>query len=205
MSQLRVNLQNYKVLFLAVTAVLALLVASPALQRLLMLPPTEFFSELSLLGSGHLATNYPFNITRNEYYNVFLGIGNNLGDCTYYQVQVKFRNETQPAADSFDRTPSSLPSLYNLTVFVANKEKWELPVVFSFDYEYFENLSQISFSRIIFNGLELNLHDYSAAWNSLKNEFSGTLFLELWIYNSTVSRFQYHERFVSLHLNMTVS
>jgi hypothetical protein len=199
-----VNLQEYSVLFVVLICVSALLVASPALQSLLVLPQTEFFSELWILGSGHLAKDYPFNITRNEYYSVFLGIGNHLGTCGYYQVEVKFRNETQSAPDSFNHTPSGLPSLYNFTVFVADKESWESLTVFSLDYQYVESLNQISFNRLIFNDLSLDLHGYSASWNSTRNEFAGTLFLELWIYNSTLQDFQYHERFVSLHLNMTV-
>jgi hypothetical protein len=199
------NLQKYKALFLVVISVLSLLVASPALQRLLFLPQTQLFSELTLLGSSHLATDYPYNITRNKYYSVFLGIGNHLGECAYYQVQVKFRNETQSAADSFNRAPSSLPSLYNFTVFVANKESWESLLAFSIDYEYIEALAQINFNTLIFNGSRLGIRGYSAAWDSQSDEFSGTLFMELWIYNTTLSSFQYHERFVSLHLNMTVN
>ena len=53
------NLQEYKVLLLVVTAVLALLVASPALERLLIYPQTEFFTEISLLGPEHMTENFP--------------------------------------------------------------------------------------------------------------------------------------------------
>ena len=84
-----------------VTAVLALLVASPALQQVLVYPRTEFFTELSLLGPWSMAENYPYNITNGENYSVFLGVANQLGSCAYYQVEVKFRNETQSAPDSF--------------------------------------------------------------------------------------------------------
>src|SRR3972149_12090554 len=109
--QVQMNLQEYKILFLVIVSVSALLVASPALQRLLVYPQTEFFTELWLLGPEQKAENYPFNITRNENYNVFLGVANHLGHCAYYQIQVKFRNQTLSAADSFNRTPSSLQSL----------------------------------------------------------------------------------------------
>ena len=47
-----VNLQQYKTLLLVVTAILSLLVASPALERLLVYPQTEFFTELWILGPG---------------------------------------------------------------------------------------------------------------------------------------------------------
>ena len=183
---------------------MALLVASPALQRLLVYPQTDFFTELWLLGPQHKAENYPFNITRNQNYDVFLGIENHLGHCGYYLVQVKFRNQTQPAADSFNHTPSSLPSLYNIAAFVADKETWELPVHFSFDYTYDENLTQVIFNRLIFNDVALDINGSSAAWYPQKSSFFGNLFFELWISDAT-GNFHYHERFVGLVLNMTLA
>jgi len=199
-----VKLQEYKVLFIVIVSVSALLVASPALQRLLIYPQTEFFTELWLLGPEHKGENYPFNITRNENYNVFLGIGNYLGHCAYYVVQVKFRNLTQPAADSFNRTSSSLLSLYNITAIVADKETLEIPIVFSFDYAYNENFSQVNFDRLMFNNVVLNLSEYSTAWDPQANRFFGNLFFELWIYNDTIDTLQYLERYTDLKFNMTV-
>ncbi|RLI41503.1 hypothetical protein DRO59_06810 [Candidatus Bathyarchaeota archaeon] len=91
--------------------------------RVLIYPRTEFFTELWILDSNHRAENYPFNITRNQNCNVFLGIGNHLGYCAYYLVEVKFRNQTQPEPTNFgpigNRTPNPLPSLFNITAFVA--------------------------------------------------------------------------------------
>ena len=141
------NLTQYKALFFVVTAVLALFVVSPALQRVLVLPQTEFFTEVSLLGPEHRAENYPHNITSGENYSVNLDITNNLGYCAYYQIEVKFRNETQSAPDSFNRTYSSLPSLSNLNVFVADKESFEMPVNFAFDYS-FRNVSRTIYNNI---------------------------------------------------------
>lgn len=203
------NLTKYKALFIAVTAVLALLVASPALQRVLVYPRTEFFTELSLLGPGHMAENYPYDITRNDNYTIFLGVSNQLGYCAYYQVEVKFRNETQSAPDSFNRTPSSLPSLYNLTAFVADRESLEIPVNFAFDYSFRSvtaaniTLLQANFNSLSVNGETLNLQGYSSDWNPQTNVFFGNLVFELWMYNSTFGNFQYNERFVDLNLNMT--
>jgi hypothetical protein len=226
-----VNLTQYKTLFIVVTAVLALLVASPALQRVLVYPQTEFFTGLSLLGPGHMAENYPHNITDGQDYSVFLGIANQLGACAYYQVEVKFRNATQPAPDNLNGTPSSMPSLYNLPVFVADKQNLEIPVNFGFNYSFqsvartvsvsvtvpggpgqnatieqrTENITllQANFGSLNFNGETLNLHGYSSDWNSQTNVFYGNLIFELWIYNATIGSFQYNQRFVDLKLNMT--
>jgi hypothetical protein len=224
------NLQGYSALILVVTAVLALLVASPALERVLVYPQTEFFTELYLLGPSHMGEGYPSNLTNGVNYNVFLDIVNQLGSCAYYQVEVKFLNETQSAPDIFNRTPSSLPSLYNMTVFVADKEKFEAPVDFAFNYSFsnvtrivYSNVTvsdslgnstieqrvdnvtvtQVNFDSVRFNGVTLNLQGFSSDWNPRTNEFVGKLFFELWIYNSAINDFQYHERSVNLRLNMT--
>jgi hypothetical protein len=199
------SLGEYRVLFLVVTGILALVVASPALSRLLVLPRTEFFTELWILGPDHMAEDYPFNISRNQDYGVFLGIGNRLGYCAYYLVEVKFRNLTQSAADSFNRTPSSLPSLFNITAFVEDEGVWELPLTFSFDYDYNETVLMVEFNSLTLNDATLDIGNCTAVWDSEKNGFFGDLFFELWIYNGTVGGFQYHERFVNLRLNMTGS
>jgi len=199
-----VNLQGYKALLLVVTAIMAIFVASPALQRLLVLPQTEFFTEMWLLGPEHNAENYPYNITLNENYKVFLGVSNHLGHCAYYVVQVKFRTENQSAPDTFARTPSNLSSLCSVNFIVADKEAWELPVTFSFDYSYDENNSQVIFNRMIFNSAALNLNRYSAPWDDQNRRFFGNLIFELWIYNDAVGGFTYHERYNSLNFNMTV-
>ena len=187
-----------------VVAVSALFVASPALSRLLVWPRTEFFTELWLLGPNHMAEDYPHNVSRYENYSVFLGIGNRLGHLAYYSIAVKFRNQTQPAADSFNRTYSNLTALYNVSAFVPDEQVLELPLTFSLNYSYSDVLSRIELYSLTLNGVLLGLTDCTATWDSGRNEFTGNLFFEAWIYNSTMSDFQYHERFVSLRLNMTV-
>ena len=243
------NLTQYKALFIVVTAVLALLVASPALQRVLVYPRTEFFTELSLLGPAHTAENYPYNVTNGENYTVFLGIGNQLGACAYYQIEVKFRNETQSAPDNLQGIPSNLTSLDSLKVFVADQESLEIPVNFGVHYSFqnvtrtiytnvtvpgvpsqnstvvqgaenstlssqnatvvqkAENITllQANFDSLNFNGETLSLQGASSDWNPKTNVFYGNLVFELWIYNSTISSFQYHARSVDLKLNMTTA
>lgn len=214
------NLQEYKVLFLVVTGVLALLAASPALQRVLVYPQTEFFTEMWLLGPGHMAENYPYNITRGKTYNVYLGLANQLGECAYYVVEVKFRNETESAPDSFNRTASSLPPLYKFNIVVADKESYELPLSFLFDYvnssyietytgtnneTYTETVPQVIFNSMKLNGVALDLRGRSTVWNATANRLFANLVFELWIYNGATGAFQYHERYVDLKFNMTVT
>jgi uncharacterized membrane protein len=199
-----VNPQKYKALLLCVTAVLALLVASPALQRLLVYPQTEFFTEMWLLSSEHTAENFPFNITVNENYSVFLGISNHLGRCAYYVVQVKFRTQNQSAPDPFAHTPSSLPPLYSINLVLADKGSLELPVTFSFNYSYDEDNLQVNFNQMMFNDVALDLTGHSTALDGRTGRFFGSLIFELWIYSDAVGGFTYHQRYNDLKLNMTV-
>jgi len=57
-------------------------------------------------------------------------------------------------------------------------------------------------SSITINGIDLSVNQTSA-WNSDKAGYYYDLFVELWIFNSTLGLSQYHNRFVNLELNMT--
>jgi len=205
----KIRVEDYSALFWVVTFVAALLVASPALSKVLVYPRTEFFTELWILDENHRAEDYPFNITEHDNYTIYLGIGNHLGYCAYYTVQVKFRNQTQPEPTSFGpiekRIPSNLTSLFNITAFVADEHIWEAPLTFSIDYTYNTNLSRIDFRSLKLNGVTLDLSNYIAKWNATRKGCYGFLFFELWLYNDVDSQFKYHGRFVGLWLNMTVS
>jgi len=91
-----------------------------------------------------MAEGFPYNVASGQRYDLFLGVSNHLGHAAYYSVQIKFRNLTQSAPDSFNRTASSLTPLYNLNVLVADQETWELPVTFGFDYSYDANASRLT-------------------------------------------------------------
>ncbi|UCE95193.1 MAG: DUF1616 domain-containing protein [Candidatus Bathyarchaeota archaeon] len=191
-----------KLLFFTASGILMLLVVSPALNRFFIFPRTEFFTELWLLGPNQKAEGYPFNVTVNEKYEVFLGMANHLGYAAYYNVAVKFRNETQPYPDNLNYTPSSL-LLSNIYAFVLDKGIWELPLRFSFSYTYNETLSQVKFHTMQLNDAVLGMENYVLFWNSERKGFFGNLFFELWIYNTTARGFLYHGRFVSLWFNLT--
>jgi hypothetical protein len=195
-------LQQYRAFILIAMAVLALLVASPVLSEFLVAPQTEYLTELSLLGPYHNAS-YPFNVTSGDVYPYYLTVSNHLGSSAYYQIQVKFRNQTEPAPDSFNHAFSDLPSLCNITFFVADKSSFELPLNGSLHYQENPLLREVNLDGIMVNGYLLNASSTSVPWDSQKNAYLGNLFFELWLYNSTINDFQYHQRYVSLWLNMT--
>jgi uncharacterized membrane protein len=197
------NLENHKILYITITVILALLIASPALQHFLVYPQTEFFTEMWLLGPNQRAENYPYNITQIQDNQVYLGLSNHLGSVAYYRVDVKLRNQNMLGPDSFQRTPSNLPTLYSFNIVVADQQTVQVPVDFSFTYSQTNDL-QINFNQLSINNNPVNINGYSTTWNSTNNEYYEKIVFELYLYNSTTSSFQYHERFVDLRLNMTV-
>jgi uncharacterized membrane protein len=195
------RMQQYRFLIIFAAAVMVLLAVSLVFQQVFVYPQTEFFTELSILGPEHKAENYPYNITSNEDYHVFLGITNHLGSSVHYQVEVKFRNELQSAPNSLTRTASTLPSLYNIDATVADNESWELPVTFRIDYSLADS-NEVVFKSIKLNDATLPLTGLTTTYNSTTGIYYGNLVFELWVYNDTINAFQYHERFVDLKFNM---
>jgi uncharacterized membrane protein len=197
------TLNEYRTLFVAVTLALILVAASPTLGFVLTFPGGERFSELWVLGPGHMAEDYPFNVKVNEAYKVFVGVGNNIGSSSYYMVYVKFRNQTEPMPNSTAGTPSSLPALYEYRMFIHDGETWEAPLTFSFrQVSFFENRSLVE--ALTINDVTFGV-DKLASWDLNGTGYYFQLFFELWIYNTESNAFQFHNRAVWLWLNATRS
>lgn len=203
------NLREYKVLFIVVTFVVSLLVASPALSRLLVYPRTDFFTEFGLLGSNNMAEGYPFNISSGHSFTIYINVTNHLGYFAYYLVEVKLLNESQQGPNAIKTfTPSPMPSLYNISVFVGDEASWEEPFVFSFNYGLNKTALQVNYNNMTLNDVTfgntwLNLNGYTTSWNATRRMFPSNLVFELWIFNSATNGFQYHQRFLNMWLNMT--
>jgi hypothetical protein len=178
----------------------ALILVSPAVEQLLAVPPTTRYSELGMLGPNRTAENYPADIQSGTSYSVFLDVGNHLGHTAYYMILVKLMNETQFAAGT------DAPSLFNFTGFVADKQTWEIPIMFSIDFTGVvegEIFTQANVTSVTVNGETVSPEGYRASWNPDSRGFLGNVVFELWIYNDSAASFQNHERSVNLHLNLT--
>ena len=182
---------------------LCLIVVSPTIAMFVSFPHGESFSELWLLGEEHMAEGYPFNVRENETYRVYLGVSNHMGLSEYYRVDVKFRNQPESLPDVLNGTPSALPPLFEYRFFVRENETWETMVAFSFSGILVEgNVSRVS--GVTVDGSVVSV-DKTAAWDSDGNGYYYQLFFELWLYDTVASGFRFHDRFVGLWLNMTVS
>jgi hypothetical protein len=197
------KLEDYKVAFAAVGLVGVLILASPTLGLALHLPGGEKFSELWVLGPGHMAENYPFNVRENESYLVYVGVGNHMGSSTYYAVYVKFRNETEPLPNATTGAPSVLAPLYEYRVFLEDNGSGAVPLNFSFSKVSFYN-GQSTVGNLTINGATFGV-DKSVSWDEVNSGYYYQLFIELWIYDEATNMLVFHNRFVSRWLNMTAT
>ena len=198
------RVEEYRNLFVGGSLVLMLVAVAPTLSLFIHIPSgSEKFSELWLLGPAHTAENYPFNVSINEEYRLFVGVGNHLGSSSYYMIYVKFRNQTQQLPNSTTSEPSPLPPLYEFRFVLSDGEVWEAPLTFAIEnvllQQNFSIIQNISINGIVF---PVNC---SSTWDSDRNGFYFQMVFELYLYNETSSNFQYHNRDARLWLNMTGS
>ena len=176
---------------------------SPTLAGYVSLPHGEAFSEMWVLGANRLAEGYPFNVTADQVYKVYLGVANHMGVSEYYRVYVKLRNLTDSIPDSLSGMPSSLDPLGEYRVLLDEDGVWEREVDFSFEGVSFDgNLSKIS--RFVLGDYSFSV-DKTVVWDEGNGGFYCQLIFELWRYNVTRSGFQFHDRFVGIWLNVTQS
>ena len=198
------DLEDYRTLFAVTSLALILVAAFPALSLVVPFPGGgERFSELWVLGPNRMAEDYPFDVGVNEAYRVFVGVGNHMGCSSYYVVYVKFRNRAQPLPDAGNSTPSPLPPLYEFRAFVADGATWEAPLTFSF-LEVSRLEGSCFVGRMSINDVILSV-DCPSRWDSENSGFYYELFFELWLYDVTSRGFRFHDRFVGIWLNVTVS
>jgi hypothetical protein len=197
------RLEEYKLIFIAVGLIGALIIATPTLSVVVHLPGGERFSEIYVLNSEYMAENYPYNVTAGENYSVHVGVGNHVASSAYYLVYVKFRNETDLFPNSTTGMPSPVQPLYEYRFLIQDGEVCESPLTFSVsDASVSVNESLIKMLTI--NGVAFNV-DKPATWNPNSNVFYYSLLLELWMYDVQSKSVQYNNRFVNVKLNLTRS
>jgi uncharacterized membrane protein len=195
------KLGDYKLIFVAVGLIGALLIASPAIGGAIPLPEGEQFSELYLLGPSQMAENYPSNIAIGENYSVYVNVGNHLGSTAYYVLYVKLANATDQLPKTSLGTPSPLPPLYEYRFSIPDNTNWQRLMQFSASKATIQGTnSQINILTI--NDLTFNVEKCSS-WNSNNTKFAYQLFFELWTYNEQTGTVEFNNRYVNLQLNLT--
>ncbi|MEM4713774.1 MAG: DUF1616 domain-containing protein, partial [Candidatus Bathyarchaeia archaeon] len=119
------SFDDLKLLYVFACFGLGFIILSPTLAMVVRLPTGEPFSEFWILGSGHMAEDYPFNVAEGRSYKFYLGVANRMGSLQYYRIYVKLRSQIEPLPGSFNGTPSVLNPLFEWRVFLRDGEVWE--------------------------------------------------------------------------------
>jgi hypothetical protein len=166
-------------------------------------PAGEVFSELYVLGPGHMAEDYPFNVSMGGVYMVYLGVGNHMGGSAYYEVDVKFRNSTDRLPNATSGEASPLPVVYRYRVFLGDGSFWEAPLSFSLlDVGFggsFCYVGKLDVNEVVVEVGKVSL------WDNDTQGFYYQVFVELWRYDLTTSSLGFDSRFIGLWLNVTQS
>ncbi len=195
------SLNDWKTVFVAVGLIGGLCFSLVSVVLFAHEPVGEVFSELYVLGSGHIADDYPFDVSQGGVYVVYLGVGNHMGSSTYYEVDVKFRNSTEPLPNATIDEPSPLPVVFRYRVFLGDGGVWEGPLSFSLlDVGFDGNVSSVG--KLDVNDVVVGV-DKASLWDSNSSGFYYEVFAELWRYNVTTSTFGFDDRFVGFWLNVT--
>ncbi len=196
------RLEDYHTLFVVGGLVLILVAAFPGLSVVFSFPEGgEQFSELWVLGPGHMAEDYPFNVGEGREYSIYVGVGNRMDSSSFYNVRVKFRNQSEPFPNATAGTSSPLPTWYEDMVFVEEGGDWEIPLIFSFSGVSFSG-NRCRVESLEINGFRFDV-DKSVLWDEENNGFYFQLLIELWIYRVESDAFEFHNRFLGIWLNMT--
>jgi len=195
------RLEKFKLLLVSVGLILALVIASPAISGLISYPSGEQFSEFFLLGTERMAEGYPHSIVPDQKYTVYFGVGNHVGSLTYYLVNIKLLSDSErlPDVDAEADSPSEVLQEYRFIV--EDEQVYEKALTFSFSNTTISN-NQLTVGNLQLNGENIKV-DKVAIWNSTKSEYPYKLLLELWVYNSQSSGFEFNNRFVYIQLNCT--
>lgn len=195
------NFKEVKLFYVLSCILLCIIILSPISFAVFPLPESERFSELWLLGPNKMIETSPLNVVLSKLYTTSLGVSNHLGGLQYYIVSVTLRNQSQAFQEMGSLLPSSLEPIFEYRLFLKNNETWENDFIFSFEKVSFEeNVSRVL--TLSLNGNDVNV-DKIAAQDKSDGEFYYQLFFELWIYDSKISDFQYHNRSVWFWLNLT--
>jgi hypothetical protein len=156
-------------------------------------PEAGRFSEIWLLGSDKLINNNSFNVLPYTPYNVFVGVANQMGNFNYYIVYVKMNPNSGYSQNIFNPIQSESQSVYEYRFFLRNNEIWQGDFKFSIEELVLED-NILHVSNLSVNERDIEI-DKSIILDD-ENRFYCQFVFELWIFDTELSDFKYHDRSV---------
>jgi uncharacterized membrane protein len=164
------------------------------------LPNKNQFSELYLLDPQHKTDNFPYNVKEGQIYTLFVCVGNQRTKSAYYQIYVKFCNQTDQLPIEGNKICSPLLPLYECRFILGSQQRADFPIEFKVS-----NLIQ-SNNQLTVEFLNINSGvtvSKPATWDSTNPGFHYSLLFELWEFDSMQRSMEYTGQFVNLQLNCT--
>jgi hypothetical protein len=196
---LKLQINNYRKIFIVISLIGVLLIASPTLSVLLKTPSNDPLSEIYFLGPKLTQDSIPSNIIDGHKYMIYIGAGNEMGSTAYYRINLKVGSENETLPNRNLKKPSSLPTLYEYKFFLENEKDWQAPLIFS--VAGFKNNSMYN-GVFNINGIEYGL-DKSIKWEYQGNQLHTYLIAELWIFNETTGAFEYNNQYLSIRFGIS--
>lgn len=173
---------------------------APFLSTSFQLANDEPFTELWLLGPEHVAENYPYNITSNQDYAIYLGVCNQLNEAAEYSIRIKLCDSNFQLPNSSSGEFSSSPSVEQFDFNLSYDETWEQRVNFEINYDLVQqNLTQIESINI--NGKTFSLNQ-NLPLVSNQDSFNVILVFELWSKTGSDNTFEYSNQYLQLILKL---
>ena len=196
------KIEDYRFAFVSCITILLIIGFIPIIAfNVSFIQAKHSFSELWILGSEKTISNYPYQISENQTVSFWAGVRNRMGYPVYYVMFLKIRNQTQSLPDVIKSTPSPVPPLLEFIFFLENDDTWENRLNFTITRSVEEDKT-FSIRAIRINNLTLET-DLTFVWDSQNNGFFSQIILELWLYNLESREVQFHDRYVTIWLNMT--
>lgn len=195
------KLSQYQLVFVAVFLVGALLIASPAIGLFVTFPMGTPFSEIYVLGSDQKFAASLYNATLGQPFTLYVGVGNHEEHSTYYAVDVKLRNATEPLPNATAGTVAGLPTLYSERFVCQNDQAIQKQLNFTITDLSIDN-NQTVLRSININGDTFQIN-HPSAWDNATNTFYYELIFELSAFNTQSGSMVFTGRYSTQQLNVT--
>ena len=183
---MKMNLNDWKIIFFSAITLLAFFTYSPLLADLLPPQKQETFFSLAILGSQGKTDEY-YTETKPEIslntpvkWNIY--IYNHMNKPQQIKVKIKILTPTDSQPNSTSCTPSSSPSIYERII--SKNETMIIP----FEWEITDIIQNGDFFDI--SQLRINDFTTSATYSGNKEETLIMIF-ELWVYSDSTKDFEF--------------
>jgi hypothetical protein len=185
---MKMNLNDWKIIFFSATLLLAFFTYSPLLTDLLPPQKQETFFALAILGNQGKTDDYytgnepEISIDTPVKWNIY--IYNHMNKAQQIKVKIKILTPTDSQPNSTSCTPSTSPSIYEIRQIMSKNET----IIIPFEWE----IADIIQNGDYFDISEFRINDYTTNVSYFGNKKAILkMVFELWVYNDNAKTFEF--------------